>query len=221
MADKEERIFKIGNKYGRLTVLKLDHIKEYISPKGTKHKREYYLCSCDCGKTNIVEKSHLKSGIVQSCGCLREERLVNACKKHGMKHTRIYDMWANIKSRCFNEKDPCFKHYGGRGISMCKEWENDFTAFYNWAMDNGYKDSLSIDRINNNGNYNPSNCRFATKIEQGRNRRTNRLITYKGKTHCISEWAEMLGINQSTLYYRFRRGWTPEAALNSLLEDKK
>ena len=219
MADKEERI--LGNKYGMLTVIGLDHIKEYISPKGQKHKREYYLCKCDCGNQTIVYKSHLKSGTVRSCGCLRVKNLVKSCQKHGMKHTRIYDMWSNIKSRCFDKKSPCYIHYGGRGITVCDEWKNDFITFYNWAINNGYDNNLSIDRINNDGNYEPSNCHFVTQKEQGRNKRNNRLITYKGQTHCLAEWAEILGVKYSTLLYRFRRGWSAEAALNALLEVEK
>jgi hypothetical protein len=139
-------------------------------------------------------------------------------ERHGMKNTKIYDVWANMKSRCFYQKDPCYKHYGGRGITICKEWNNSFLSFYNWAINNGYEQGLELDRIDNNGNYEPNNCHWVTHTQNGRNRRTNVLISYNGQTHCINEWAELLGINKSTLYYRFRRGWSAEAALNALLE---
>ncbi len=142
-------------------------------------------------------------------------------ERHGMKNTKIYDAWANMKSRCFYKKDPCFKHYGGRGITVCEQWKKSFTEFYKWAVKNGYKEGLELDRTNNNGNYEPSNCRWVTHTANGRNRRTNHLVTYKGETHCIKEWAEITGIKYYTLLFRLRRGWSAEAALNALLEADK
>lgn len=124
-----------------------------------------------------------------------------------------------MKNRCFNNKYYLFKNYGGRGIIVCDEWKNDFVSFYNWAMANGYQDDLTIDRIDVNGNYEPSNCRWATKLQQQRNTTRLRKITYKNETHCISEWAELLGLKYSTLYYRFRRNNYSENVLKRIIEN--
>ena len=124
-----------------------------------------------------------------------------------------------MKNRCFNSKYHLFKNYGGRGITICKEWKNDFVKFYNWSMANGYKDDLTIDRINVNGNYEPSNCRWATKLQQQRNTTRLRKITYKNETHCISEWADILGLEYNTLYYRFRRNNYSEDVLKRVIEN--
>ena len=136
--------------------------------------------------------------------------------KHGMCNTRLYCIWKGIKQRCFDTKFKEYKYYGGRGIKVCNEWRTDFMAFYNWAMANGYKDALTIDRINVNGNYEPSNCRWICQKEQQNNRRNNRLITYNGETHTISEWAEIKNINANTLWQRLcRYNWGIEKTLET------
>ena len=121
---------------------------------------------------------------------------------HGKRKTRLYRIWANIKTRCYNERDPHFKRWGNRGITMCAEWKDNFQNFYDWSMSHGYSDDLTIDRIDNNGNYEPGNCRWITIKEQDRNKRTNHLITYNNKTYCIAEWAEITNINKSALWTR-------------------
>lgn len=118
-----------------------------------------------------------------------------------------------MKARCYNATHDRYKDYGARGIVVCDEWLNDFTVFYDWAMNNGYKENLTIDRIDVNGNYEPSNCRWVTSKEQQRNTRYNRNYTINGKTHCITEWCEILGINRNMVYTRINRGWTVENAL--------
>lgn len=196
----------IGKRFGRLTVIKLDHIKR------TSRNFYYYLCKCDCGNDYIVLKSSLLNGLTRSCGCYNTEIRIEQCKKrakHNLTNSRIYGIWCKMKNRCYCKTLKVYANYGKRGITLCEEWKNDFKSFYNWAMKNGYKDSLSIDRINVNGNYEPNNCRWVDAKTQQRNRRNNHLITYKNETHCISEWAEMFGIKTSLLHQRLFRDKMP------------
>ncbi|HDR4589362.1 hypothetical protein JC777_00225 (plasmid) [Bacillus cytotoxicus] len=126
---------------------------------------------------------------------------------------RLYRIWCNMKSRCYNENIPNFKNYGGRGIAVCNEWRNDFTSFLNWSLENGYKNDLLIDRIDNNGNYEPTNCRWTTRKQQNLNRRNNRLVTIDGVTRSFSEWADDFGISRSTALCRVQAGKTEQEAL--------
>lgn len=197
-----------GQKFNHLTVIKLDHIEDrvYKSKYQKSDKRilhlEFYLCKCDCGKETIVEKSHLRKKVdaTESCGCI--------AAKHNMSHNnRIYDIWTGIRKRCFSntEANKDYKNYGGRGITMCAEWKNDFVSFYNWAINNGYKENLTIDRINNNGNYEPKNCRWATKREQAQNKRGIYKLFYKGKYMLISDIAKEIGIKHKTILKRYHK----------------
>lgn len=132
---------------------------------------------------------------------------------HGKRHTRLYRIWANIKTRCFNTNDLHYKRWGALGITMCDEWENNFQAFYDWAMSNGYADDLTIDRIDNYGNYEPSNCRWVTVKEQNQNKKNVVLLTYNGLTLSCREWAKKLGIGKNTVRERYNKGWTVEECL--------
>lgn len=180
-------------KYGRLTVL-----CRYGNEKPVK-----WLCKCECGNECIVYGDNLKRGHTKSCGCIEKERPSHT--KHGKSGSRIHVIWVSMKGRCYNPNNAEYETYGGRGIAVCDEWLNSFEAFYEWTVASGYADDLSIDRKDVNGNYEPSNCRWATQKEQQNNRRNNRYITYNGETHTMAEWARILNINYGTLCSRINR----------------
>ena len=204
-----------GQKFNKLKIISLHHKRLYINPKTNKKKyKEFYLCKCDCGNEIVVYKDNLKRNHTTSCGCYKNEMRIKSHTKHGMEGSRIYKIWQGIKKRCYRKSFSKYNCYGGRGITVCNEWKNDFMSFYKWAMANGYKDNLSIDRIDVNGNYEPSNCRWATQKEQMRNTRRNKFIEYGGKVHCVSEWAEILGINPEKLFYRLYNVWPIKKLFN-------
>lgn len=140
----------------------------------------------------------------------------NANYKHGGKGTRLYNIWCGMKNRCYNKKDAHYPRWGGRGIIVCSEWLLAFDNFQKWAMHNGYADDLSIDRIDNDGNYCPDNCRWIPMSEQNNNQRSNRLITYKGQTMNLKKWSDKLGINYGTLLSRLDESkWSVEKAFET------
>lgn len=206
----------IGEKFGRLTVI--EEAEKGIRPSGQTYRR--VKCKCECGNTIIVDLYELKKGNVKSCKCFRRDFFT----KHGHcigRDDRIYSIWHDIRRRCYNVKRKEYKRYGGRGIVMCDEWKDDFLAFYNWAIENGYNDCLTIDRINNDGNYEPSNCRWVTIKVQANNTSRNKKIIHDGETHNLIEWCEILGLKYSTYKGRKRRGWSIEDALFKPVKSKK
>ena len=201
-----------GKKFGLLTV---------IGFYEKRNKHQFWKCICDCGNEKIIQQSHLKSGHTRSCGCLHKKSIIDTSKKHGKCHTKLYFVWHTMKQRCYNLNNNQYKNYGKRGIGICSEWLEDFISFYNWAINNGYKEGLSLDRIDNNGNYEPNNCRWATVKEQSRNRRNNRCFEYNGKTQCLEDWAKEYNLSRGTLNYRLLSNWSIEKALTTPLKKKQ
>lgn len=201
-----------GQKFGRLTVIKR------VENKG---KNTYWLCKCDCGNIKSVRVDSLKNGSIKSCGCYQKEMIKKCHTIHNKCHTRLHSIWSNMKQRCFNKNAKRYSQYGGRGITVCEEWKNDFMSFYDWAMANGYNDNLTIDRIDVNGNYEPNNCKWATNKEQQNNRQHHFLITYKGITKNLQEWCEEVGLSRDNLYRRLvKYKWSVEKALNTPVLNK-
>lgn len=206
---------KIPNHYDDLTGKRFGRL-EVLERIGTKNNSPYWKCKCDCGNYTNASSANLKSGNVISCGCHR----IESAQTHGLSKTRIYRIYAGMKSRCYNENDTAYKNYGARGITICNEWIDDFVSFYNWAVKNGYSDELSIDRINVNGNYEPNNCRWITQKMQARNKRNNLMIEYRGKTKALVEWSEELGISYDILNDRITAlGWDVEKAFEKPIKN--
>ena len=202
------KIEMIGKRFGRLYV--------FSEESKTGCRGLSWKCVCDCGNVVCVDGYKLRSGHTQSCGCLQRERTSEISRTHGASGGRLFRIWANMKSRCNNPNLPRWGDYGGRGIRVCDAWNDNFQTFYDWAIANGYSDELTIDRINNNGDYCPENCRWATDEEQRLNTRRNRFLTYRGSTRTVKEWANLKGIPYSVLSSRINRyGWTVEKALET------
>lgn len=187
-----------GQQFGRLIVIEC----------AGKNKNNHYqwLCECTCEKhtRKIVSGGNLKQGYVKSCGCL-SENCVHI--KHGFSREKIYTTYRHMKDRCLNPKSQCYKDYGGRGIIVHEKWlgKNGFINFYNWAMENGYNDSLSLDRIDNNKGYSPDNCRWANQHTQNCNKRNNHYVEINGEIKSVKEWCDIYGISTHTFYYRKRK----------------
>lgn len=199
MTRKKYDDVKIGKQYGHLTVI--DYAEPIVRPNGDVLKA--WLCECDCiNKTKkVIDENSLKYNHTKSCGCTRH-------KTHGLSYSRIYKIYYAMLKRCMNEKYHQYSDYGGRGIKVCKEWQDDFMNFYNWAMKNGYSDNLSIDRKNVNGDYCPENCVWSTNIEQANNKRNNIIVDYNNESHTLKEWSYLSGIKYGTLLSRFRKKWS-------------
>ena len=184
-----------GQRFGKLVVIERAFVRK---------KKVYWKCQCDCGEVRYHFTDTLLRGNAKSCGC--------GYRKHELSHSGLWNVFYGMRKRCLNPLAHGYENYGGRGIKVCDEWleKDGFIKFKEWALANGYEKGLSLDRIDNNGNYEPSNCRWATDREQANNRRNNVLVTYKGETHTISEWAKKTGLKESCIRYRFHHGWKEE-----------
>lgn len=195
-----------GKRFGRLTVVDR-------APNDRRH-HAMWECKCDCGNTTIIYAYNLVNGHTISCGCFARKKNSDIHSTHRMSKSRLYGIWSDMKDRCQREANPRFSDYGGRGIAVCDEWQT-FEPFYKWAMANGYSDNLSIDRRDNNGDYCPENCWWATDIEQANNTRVNRLISCFGETHTLAEWSRIYNIHPTTISKRIKIGWPVEKALST------
>ncbi len=206
---KNQRMDSTGQKYGRLT---------FLEPTGETniHRNALWKLRCDCGKIVILPGTDVRRGNTKSCGCLFKEIDRKIPLKHGLTmgkaRLRLYNIWSAMKERCSNRANENYHRYGGRGITVCQEWL-EFLPFHNWAMSNGYQTTLTIERINNDGNYEPSNCKWATHKEQGKNTSRNHCITFREETKTVGEWADILGLRPNALLMRIRNGWPIEKAL--------
>jgi hypothetical protein len=194
-----------GQRFGNLTAIR------YVGDiKSGKYVRHLWECQCDCGNIDIVRDNNLITGTVKSCGCQKKENISKATTKHGFakpnKEERLYRIWKGMKRRCNSKNDKRYDRYGGRGIKVCEEWDNDYVAFRNWAYANGYDDTApqgecTIDRIDNDGDYCPENCRWADKLTQMNNTSKNRYIEFNGEKMTISQFARVMNISPSHAWY--------------------
>ncbi len=202
----------IGQRFGRLIVI------DKINIENGSRKNSKWLCQCDCGNTTIVAGCGLRSkkNPIRSCGCLAIELRT----KHGLSNTRLYNVWISIKDRCLNPNNKNFHNYGKRGITICDEWKEDFLSFYEWAMENGYDEEAprgqcTIDRIDNNGDYSPDNCRFITHKEQCNNTRRNVKIEYNGQLMSYDELSAATGLKKKTIEARHQKHDSPDRIVRS------
>lgn len=194
----------IGQRFGKLTVT------GFIN----KNRRWYWRCKCDCGNEITTSASNVKMGYSRSCGCVFPEKMREKLTTHGMSGTSINTIYKAMKSRCYNPQNKAYKHYGGRGIKICKDWlENGGEKFYKWALDNGYMKGLSIERIDVDGDYCPENCKWITMAEQTRNRTDSLIFEYNGEKKCLSEWCRVFGVEEMYIRARINKGMSFEDAM--------
>lgn len=206
----------VGKRFNKLVVMR--EVEPKLNKNGYKDRQ--FECQCDCGNVMIANGSSVASGNTKSCGCLSLTRFQNLITKHGMRHTRLYRIWLGMKSRCYIRSVGSYENYGGRGIVVCEEWHDNFQAFCDWAMANGYdenapKGQCTLDRIDVNGNYEPSNCRWVDMKTQCNNKRNTRYLTYKGETTTIRELSEKYNVYYKTLVSRLKSGKSVEEAIET------
>lgn len=205
-----QRMNLAGQSFNRLTVIGFSH---------TARGHRFWNCRCQCGSEAVVSTGELRSGGTKSCGCLIRETCGKMNKTHGLSATVEHAIWRGMLSRCYNQNRRAYPDYGGRGIVVCQRWH----VFENFLADIGERPSPnhSIDRLNNDGNYEPANCVWATRPEQMRNTRSNRLLTFGGKTMCLTQWANETGIPYKTLHARLASGWSDEKAVTTPLRAQR
>lgn len=202
----------VGKKFGRLTVVGFDHIDDRL--------RSQWKVRCDCGNEIVRDAYNLKDGTTRSCGCLNSEITSKRMRTHGLKGTPEHRTWDSMKTRCLNPNAANYADYGGRGITICAKWVNSFEAF---LADMGMRPTPAhtLDRIDVAGNYEPSNCRWASPQEQGDNKRNTKRLTVGGETLSMSQWVARTGLRRDTISARLKHGWTPERAVNTPVPPRK
>ena len=211
-----------GQRFGRLIVI--ERVENYVSPSGNPKVR--WRCKCDCGNEAIVTSENLRKGSTKSCGCWNIERVSEMNYKHGYtrdgKHERLFGVWCGMKQRCNDQKHDFYHRYGALGITVCEEWINDYPAFRSWAYANGYDENAplnqcTIDRIDHSKGYSPENCRWVNQKVQSNGLCTNRILTYYGVSHTMSQWADILQMDYGVLHSRIERGWDTKRAFEQLV----
>lgn len=198
-----------NHRFGRLLV---------IGSAEPKKASKRVLCLCDCGKEHIANINNLRSGATSSCGCLRNERIREANSRHSMTDSITHNRWKSMRSRCNQKNSKSYPRYGGRGITICEEW-NDFEAFLR-DMSECPGDGWTLERKDSDGNYEPSNCKWATRKEQNRNTSRTHLLEFRGESRCVGEWSEILGLDVQTILSRLRRGWDVDKSLGTPVEKR-
>ena len=196
-----------GEVYNRWTIIKIINGKKCIA-------------KCECGNEKEVYTNNIISGKSKSCGCLARENNAKRMTTHGESKTKLYKVWRGIKTRCTDSKSKSYVFYGGRGIKMYDEWYKSYEIFSKWCYENGYKDGLEIDRIDVNKNYEPSNCRFVTRLVNANNKRDNHYLTINGESHTIAEWSRIKNISQNLIIGRLKRNWSLDDIFKSKTEDR-
>ena len=183
----------------------------------------YSICQCDCGNRFVTRNDGLKSGETVSCGCYNKEKSKsgNSRRTHGQAGKRLYKIWQNMKARCYNKNVKQYKDYGGRGITVCSKWKDNFSAFQHWAINSGYRDDLTIERIDNNGDYSEDNCKWVTLSEQQGNKRNNHIAVIDGVSHTLTQWARIYNIKPSVVNWRVNNGWDVKKALTVVIKNGK
>lgn len=205
-----------------------ERLKMLISKNGDNFKiigkcftksRTKVIVECYCGKPFITRKDFILSGHTNSCGCYAIKRATESNVSHGMTESMEYSVWMNMKDRCYRSKNPHYKNYGGRGIQVCDSWRNSFEQFF---KDMGFCPSKnhSIDRINNNGNYEKENCKWSDRKEQSRNRRSNHIVEFDGKQYSVVEFNELIGGNYTATLAKLKRGWSTNKIVTDWLKGK-
>lgn len=201
-----------AQRFGRLVVV------EYAGKN--KQGAAMWRCKCDCGNEKVVCGAELRRGKTFSCGCLHSEVQKKLLTKYGFSNSRIAQIWRGMMNRCNSPRSKSYELYGGRGINVCDEWAANVENFREWALESGYTEDLTIDRIDPNGNYEPGNCRWVDMKTQQNNRRNNVLLTYDGLTRTITEWSEITGIDYTVIKARVRKGWPIERALTEKVKGR-
>ena len=209
----ENLLVRVGNQFGRWTVLGV----EFMPRSNNGNRNRLVVAQCKCGEVRCVGSRDLLDGSTNSCGCFSRERTSGIRRTHGQSTNRLYRIFAGMKRRCYNTTYPKFDDYGGRGIAICVEWLGNFQAFFDWAMANGYSSGLSIDRIDNSGNYEPSNCRWVASTTQANNTRRNRYITHNNQTLTLADWCRTpeCKVSPNVVWKRLDKGWPFWTALTT------